>query len=293
LIDGTPQGMRTAEVGNWTGLALVCPRTALARFSARPEVRRTGVYILVGPSDSSSSKLAVYVGEGDDVWSRIVSHDATKDFWTWVVLFVSKDDNMTKAHVRWLEGTLVREITAAKKAEINNGNEPSGGKLPEVDTADMQTFFENMRLVLPVLGVNVFAVEEAHATASEGALVLELKWEDAKAECVVRDGQFIVRSGAYARVKEVDSLGDSTRALRHNLLKTGVLLPIVGSTTLLRFTQEYAFDSPSAAAGVVAGTGLNGRAQWKVKGKGISYKEWQEQQVDAASKADEAVQNAQ
>jgi hypothetical protein len=67
----------------------------------------------------------------------------------------------------------------------------------------------------------------------------------------------------------------------------------VGSTTLLRFTQEYAFDSPSAAAGVVAGTGLNGRAQWKVKGKGISYKEWQEQQVDAASKADEAVQNAQ
>jgi hypothetical protein len=256
-------------------------------------VRRTGVYILVGPSDTSSSKLAVYVGEGDDVWSRIVSHDATKDFWTWVVLFVSKDDNMTKAHVRWLEGTLVREITAAKKAEIHNGNEPSGGKLPEADTADMQTFFENMRLVLPVLGVNVFAVEESPATASEHALVLELKWEDAKAECVVRDGQFIVRASSHARVKEVDSLNDSTRALRHDLQKTGVLVLDAGSTSLLRFTQEYAFDSPSAAAGVVAGTGLNGRAQWKVKGQGISYKEWQEQQVNAASKEDERVQDAQ
>jgi hypothetical protein len=43
LADGTPQGMRTAEVGNWTGLALVCPRTDLARFAARGEVHRTGV----------------------------------------------------------------------------------------------------------------------------------------------------------------------------------------------------------------------------------------------------------
>src|SRR5208337_2911804 len=53
LIDGTPQGMRTAEVGNWTGLALVCPRTDLVRLGTRPEVRRTGAYILVGPSESS------------------------------------------------------------------------------------------------------------------------------------------------------------------------------------------------------------------------------------------------
>lgn len=32
--------------------------------------------------------------------------------------------------------------------------------------------------------------------------------------------------------------------------------------THVMFAQEYAFDSPSAAAGVVTGTGLNGRAHW-------------------------------
>ena len=118
LVDGSPQGMRTAEVGNWTGLALVCPRTELARLGARLEVRRTGVYILVGPSESSPSGLAVYVGEGDEVWSRLASHDDKRDFWTWVVIFVSKDDNLTKAHVRWLEATLIREIRDAKRAEV-------------------------------------------------------------------------------------------------------------------------------------------------------------------------------
>jgi hypothetical protein len=40
LIDGTPQGIRTAEVGNWTGLALVCPRTFVpgTRYAARASI---------------------------------------------------------------------------------------------------------------------------------------------------------------------------------------------------------------------------------------------------------------
>lgn len=287
LIDGSPQGMRTAEVGNWTGLALVCPRTDLARLGARPEVRRTGVYILVGPSEKAPSSLAVYVGEGDEVWSRLGSHDDNKDFWTWCVIFVSKDDNLTKAHVRWLEATLVREIKMAKRAEVKNGNGPTGGRLPEADTADMEAFFDNARLLLPTLGVNVFAVEAPTLPAGlpDDAVVLELKSEDARSECVVRDGQFVVRAGSTARVKEVDSLADGPRALRRTLRETGILVPQDGSTTLLRFTQEYAFESPSAAAAVVSGTGLNGRAAWKLKGQGISYKEWQEQQLSAAGKA--------
>ena len=113
LVDGTPQGMRTAEVGNWTGLAVVCPRTDLVRLAMRPEVRKTGIYLLVGPSETAASGVSVYVGEGDEVWTRLTTHDANKDFWTQVVLFVSKDDNLTKAHVRWLEATLLREIKAA------------------------------------------------------------------------------------------------------------------------------------------------------------------------------------
>jgi hypothetical protein len=284
LVDGTPQGMRTAEVGNWTGLALVAPRTELARLAQRPEVKKTGVYILVGPSDSAASGMSVYVGEGDEVWVRLSSHDDAKDFWTWVVLFVSKDDNLTKAHVRWLEATLVREIRKAKRAEVKNGNEPSGGKLPEADTADMETFFENVRLLLPTLGVNVFAIESPGgiAQARRDALVLELRWEDARAECLVLDGQFVVQAGSLARAKEVDSLSDSNRALRKGLRDTGVLVPADGSTTLLRFSQEYAFDSPSAAAAAVSGTGLNGRAHWKVKGTGDTYRDWQERQVTAA-----------
>jgi hypothetical protein len=94
---------------------------------------------------------------------------------------------------------------------------------------------------------------------------------------VVREGQFVVKKGSTARITEVESLGEGYRDLRHKLRETGVLQQ--GDDGLLHFTIEYAFDSPSAAAAVVAGTGLNGRVAWKVKGQGISYKEWQEKQV--------------
>jgi hypothetical protein len=269
LADGTPQGMRTAEVGNWTGLALVCPRTDLPRFAARGEVHRTGVYILVGPSEKSASGLAVYVGEGDDVWTRIASHDAKKDFWTWVVLFVSKDENLTKAHVRWLEARLIGEIQKGKRAQVTNGNSGTSGRLPEADEADMETFLENVRLLLPTLGVNVFPSAAPGSSAiPKGALVLELAWEDARADCAVIDGQFVVQAGSTARVKEVESLGVGSKATRKTLRDEGVLVPDTSNPTLLKFTQSYAFDSPSAAAGVVSGTGLNGRTAWKVKGKG-------------------------
>lgn len=282
LIDGTPQGMRTAEVGNWTGLALVCPRTDLVRLGSRGEVHRTGVYILVGPSESSASKLAVYVGEGDEVWARLTSHDAKKDFWSYVVLFVSKDDNMTKAHVRWLEARLVADMLAAKRADVENGTAPLGGRLPEADTADMETYYENVRLLLPTLGVNVLQSEMATSQAlPKNALVLELRWEDAHAECVVVDGQFIVQPGSTARAREVDSLGDGSRAIRKALREQSVLVSVNG-TGNFRFASAYTFDSPSAAAAVVSGTGLNGRVAWKVKGTTMSYKEWQEKQVSEA-----------
>jgi hypothetical protein len=275
LVDGAPQGMRTAEVGQWSGLALVCPRTDLAKFGKRDEVHRTGVYLLVGGSDESPSRLRLYIGEADDVWARLQSHGNNKDFWTTVVVFVSKDLNLTKAHVRWLEAKLVQELKGAKRADVENDVEPGGGHLPEADASDMEAFLDNVRLLMPVLGVDVLAAE----TVGGKTLTLELRWENARAECEVRDGVYVVKKGSTARTQEVESLPDTYRQFRFKLKETGVLQ--AGNDGLLHFSIAYAFDSPSAAASVVTGTSVNGRTQWRVKGDGISLKEYQEQQVSA------------
>jgi hypothetical protein len=62
--------MRTAEVGNWTGLALVCPRTDLVKLGKRDATHGAGVYLLLAPSETLSARLRVYVGEADGLDSR-------------------------------------------------------------------------------------------------------------------------------------------------------------------------------------------------------------------------------
>ena len=82
LVDGTPNGIRTAEIINWTGSILVVPRARLPEVANRREAIRTGVYCLVGPDPDFANRDIVYIGEGDNVFTRLVAHskDGAKDF---------------------------------------------------------------------------------------------------------------------------------------------------------------------------------------------------------------------
>lgn len=67
LADGEPTGILLAEISNWTGKVLVAPRSQLDQLSKREEVRRTGVYLLVGPDPDDPSRALASISEGDNV----------------------------------------------------------------------------------------------------------------------------------------------------------------------------------------------------------------------------------
>jgi hypothetical protein len=94
-------GIRIVEKSNWSG-GLVAPRSEFAVAKSRPEFRKAGVYVLVGPADEGVL-TQIYVGEGDPVGPRLDSHFAKKDFWLTLLVFTSKDDNLNKAHIQHLE----------------------------------------------------------------------------------------------------------------------------------------------------------------------------------------------
>jgi len=83
LADGEPTGILLAEISNWTGKVLVAPRSQLDQLSKREEVRRTGVYLLVGPDPDDPSRALASVGEGDNVLKRLLrcNKNEAKDFW--------------------------------------------------------------------------------------------------------------------------------------------------------------------------------------------------------------------
>ena len=71
--------------------------TPLQALLSRDEAVKPGVYFLSG-IDSESGKPTVYVGEAENIRERLRGQ-LDKDFWNHVVFFVTKDENLTKAHI--------------------------------------------------------------------------------------------------------------------------------------------------------------------------------------------------
>lgn len=301
LVDGAASGIMTAEIMNWIGKVIVAPRSQLAPLAQRSEARRTGLYILAGDDPNSPLKEQVYIGESDNVLSRLTQHntDSTKDFWSRTVVVISKDENLTKAHVRYLESRLIQVATTANRATLTNGTAPIPTSLPEPDIADMEFFLEQLLLLLPVLNFSfanptptVKAFPSTSVAGTTGTVALSTgnsptfvaSSREYSAEAQEINGQFIVMKGSRARKTEKQSLGDTYVDMRTEFLRDGRLIAHSDGVSL-EFTADVPFKSPSAAANVVTGTSVNGRDFWKVQGSSQTYNQWDQNRVNATAQA--------
>ncbi|MEW6270795.1 MAG: GIY-YIG nuclease family protein [Thermodesulfobacteriota bacterium] len=288
-VDGTPTGVLTAEIINWTGKVLVAPRSQLGDLTSRQEVARTGVYLLVGPDPEDPFKERVYIGETEGVFKRLLQHarDSNKDFWTKAVIIVSKDENLTKSHVRYLESRLISLARGAGRANLTNDTQPEPASLPESDKADMEFFIDQVQMILPVLGFSLTQPRPAVSAQTEseadaGAFpffVLEQVGVKARAREV--NGEFVLLAGSTARKHGVASW-TSYKSLRHQLVEAGKLVDGAQPDQLV-VVEDISFGSPSAAGAVVLGRNVNGRLDWKVEGSGETYEEWSERRLPAGS----------
>jgi hypothetical protein len=253
---GDTQGLCMAELSNWTGKALAAPRSELDDLLDRPELTGPGVYLLLGP-DPQTGTRAAYIGEAELVRDR-VKQQCEKEFWVQAIVFASKDENLTKAHVRYLEGRLIEEAQKVARFKVLNA-QPSGSKLPESDREDMEAFLSRMIQLLPVLGCELLTpIVNSSARTSQRRLVGKIKGFEAQGQRTAKG--FVVFAGSTG----VSSLRPSAPAYviqaREQLKQNGAL---VDDGDRLRFTRDSEFSSPSMAAAVICGGQVNGLTFWK------------------------------
>jgi len=272
LPHGDAKSLRTAEIMSWTGFAIAAPRTELDDLLQREELDKPGVYILTGTDPFSGSPRA-YIGEAEVIRERLKQHK-TKEFWISAIVFVSKDENLTKAHVRYLESRLLAEAGQVGRFTLEQ-NQAGGSKLPESDRADMEVFLSHIRQLLPVLGSDLL-IPVAQPTAklqSGGVLFCQMKGAEGRGHRTP-DG-FVVLKGSTAVLQERESAKNwpATIAIRKQLIADGTLIQKDG---FYEFTRDMQFTSPSAAAAVIHGGSANGLIAWKTK-DGVSLKELDEE----------------
>jgi hypothetical protein len=272
LPRGDAKSLRTAEISNWTGKAVAAPRTELDELLAREELDKAGVYVLIG-NDPLTNVPRAYIGEAEIIRDRLKQHK-TKEFWVSVIVFVSKDENLTKAHVRYLENRLIGEATQVNRFTLEQ-NQSSGSRLPESDREDMEVFLGRIRQLLPVLGSDILSPVAQQVKAQPGGLLF-CRVKGAEARGQRTPNGFVVLSGSTAVLEERPSAESYPYVLlkRKEMVAEGALKEKSG---FLVFMRDEEFSSPSAAAAVVHGGSANGLTSWKTD-DGVSLK-----QLDAKS----------
>ncbi len=184
LANGSVTGIRHAEIVNWTGQAIAVPRVHIKELSEWEETQRPGVYFLFGYNAESGNSL-VYVGEAEHIQKRLSQHLAGKEFWNEAICFTNKDENLTKAHVKYLEARLIEIILESKRYDLDNDKQPPTSSLPRGERDAMETFIDNIRTVIGSLGHKLLESKVSQTNAplpsEPESMVLQLKVK--KSQC--------------------------------------------------------------------------------------------------------------
>ncbi len=255
LPDGSPTSIKEAEITNRLVKAVFFPRNKLKEVSVRELVHFTGVYFLFGVTEES--KPLVYIGEGEDCYTRILEHNRKKDFWTHCVVVATKTNDYNKADSKFLEHYCLEKTIAVGRYEIHNDTGSKKPSLSESREHDLLDNFGTIKILLATLGYPLFE-EKRKANTTKEHFYCKTKEISSKGE--LNDDGFLIYKGGTCVLKESSKSPEWVTRLRKKLLNQEVLKEVNG---VLIFQKDEIFNSPSAAAVTVLGRAANGWTSWK------------------------------
>lgn len=272
LIDGEPSGRMTCELSNWTGKAYKIPRIHVKGSVDREDLKNPGIYLLFGKNEEG--KEVVYIGEAEVIFDRLKQHLSQKDFWNEVITFTSKDENLNKAHIKYLENKLYELAIKTKRYNLENSSTPTKSSISESDRAEMEEFMENIKLLTSTLGHKVFEeIREIKNTSQEKKITFHIKSaRNTNSKGIPTAGGFVVLKDSEIATSIVNSYTDSLKKIRQKLIDQKIIEEKEGKLVMIK---DYEFSSPSTAAAFVMGRNANGLTEWKLS-DGKSLKEFEQ-----------------
>jgi len=265
LIEGNPNGRWVCELSNWTGKAYKIAKTQIKSSTDRNDLTSAGVYFLFG-RDDESDKESVYIGEAETVIDRLIQQLGSD--WTECVVFISKDKNLNKAHVKYLERRFYNIAKEANRYKITNSTTPAETAISEADTAEMEEYIQNAKLMLNAMGHKVLEPVIAHGSGdkSEKFYIKGARGADGTGKPTF-DG-FVVLKGSSICREVTPTMMKSIAALREICIADGRI------NSDFKLQEDMIFKSPSSAAVFVVGRSSNGRDEWKTK-TGVSLNDYE------------------
>lgn len=251
LVDGDPKGTRYAFISNKICQMFVIPRSNLDYLDKQKKLHKPSFYILIGEDDNA--KPQAYIGETENFKERVKDHDQKKLFWQKALIFVSKDADMTKTDVQYLEYLAVQQAKESNRYNLQeNKQTPKEPNLPEYQKDAMDEFFDDIKFLTSFIGIGIFETTEVNSLP---IFYFKRRGSDAKG---VYDGNgFTLLKGSILSKDTNNSCHTLER--REMIIKDYSFINELGNPVL---TSDVSFPSPSTAAAVCGGGSYNGWVEW-------------------------------
>ena len=222
-----------------------------------------GCYVLVGKAEDGSD--SVYIGETEDLHSRLTEHKKKKAFWSSVYTVQNSGGTFDKAHLTYLEKLMIEKANDVDRYVANNGNTGKITKIPEAKRNECLLYFETIKTLFKTLGFNLFVpeVEKEELDERQVFYFKDKKEGQWNASGVYINEKFTVLKGSISRREPTaHKVGSSEVKFRDRLIKEGI---IKEKNNQLLFEKDYTFNSPSTAADIVSLRSNNGWKVWKTE----------------------------
>ena len=256
LEEENPNGIIECTVDDWFGISYKIPRNKLKESSKLKYINNTGVYILLGDDENTADKIA-YIGEAEDIYNRLSQHNKNKDFWNECIVFVSKDNSLNKAHIKYIEHELYELSKKANRYAIKNESSPTKSSLSNADEIRAEKFINKIKIISNMFGYKLFINLIDKKEKEDNILHLTNNGIE-YAHGMITDEGFVVLKDSKVKDGVFESLSPSLKGFFDKERSSNDLVNGI-------YIKDHLFSSPSMAAIAILGRNANGYTEWKNK----------------------------
>lgn len=269
MIDGEPTGRIKSYISAKNGIVYKIPRKMFEDCKTGngdivKHLKQTGIYFLVG--ENIEGKPTIYVGQaelrknGEALSQRLTEHIKNEkekywNDWNEILVFTTTDNSLHSTRISYLENKFRNLAIDCKRYVVLNGNEPNKGNIPEEDECVMQSYIEDVRMLIGILGYKVFEPlvnnSEIASSKNEYEFIYQGKL---KAKALYTNEGFVILKDSEINPIVNKSAGYSTEKAREKYQDI-----IINN----KVTENILFSSPSAAAAFISGSSSSGNVFWK------------------------------
>lgn len=151
LYDGNLSGVISIEDSSWnSGELYSAPRASVQDLLQTDACNKYGVYLLL-------SNSMVYVGQSSDLAKRLTQHTIGKDWWESAVILTTKDDNLTRSDIDYLEYVLIERAFAIDKLDCDNKKKGNPPKVDKFRRVILDQYLAEALFLMQLIGITVFS----------------------------------------------------------------------------------------------------------------------------------------